>query len=109
DAASEVVSCGSEGGVGGVTATEPEIVAAHAVLGLEMANDGLDGGPAAEFAFDGGRHPSLLAGDEDSELVVRCRIVAAVSLVGEDARDGVAGDRLDVRDHGCQRVTVIWI
>lgn len=28
---------------------EPEIIAVHAVLGLEMADDGLDGGPATQF------------------------------------------------------------
>src|SRR5450631_1652723 len=37
------------------------------------------------------------------------RWMAAVSLVGEDAREGVADQRLHVRDHGCQRVTVIRI
>ena len=56
-----------------------------------------------------GRHPSLLAGDEDPELVIGRRVVAAISLVGEDARDGVADQRLHVRDHGCQRVAVIGI
>ena len=35
--------------------------------------------------------------------------MAAVSLVGEEARDGVAGQRLHLRDHGGQRVTVIRI
>ena len=65
-----------------------QIVATHAVLGFEMADHGLDGRPAAQFTFDLGRHPSLLAGDEDLELVVGGRVVAAVSLVGEDARDG---------------------
>ena len=45
--AAEVVACGGEDGVVGVAAPEPEIVAAHAMLGLEMADDALDGGPAA--------------------------------------------------------------
>jgi hypothetical protein len=62
------------------------------MLGFEMAYNGLDGRPAAQFALDLGRHPSLLAGDEDSELVVWRGVVAAVSLVGEDARDGVADE-----------------
>jgi hypothetical protein len=35
--------------------------------------------------------------------------VAAVSLVGEDTRDGVADQCLHVRDHGCQGVTIIGI
>src|SRR3981081_1499310 len=109
DQAAEVVAGSGEDGVGGVAATEPEIVAAHAMLGFEMADDGLDSGPAAQFALDPGRHPSLLAGEEDPELVIRRRVVAAVSLVSEDARDGVADERLHVRDHGRQRVTVIGI
>lgn len=110
DEAAEVVAGGGEDGVGGVSLPEPEIVAAHAVLGLEMADDGFDGGPAAQFALDLGRHPSLLAGDEDPELVIGRRVVAAVSLVGEDARDGVAdhrfrpGSRWPARDRhrGCR-------
>ena len=47
DEAAEVVAGGGEDGVGCVAATEPEIIAAHAVLGFEMADDGLDGGSAA--------------------------------------------------------------
>src|SRR3982074_2734326 len=43
------------------------------------------------------------------ELVIRRRVVATVSLVSEDARDGVADERLHVRDHGRQRVTDIGI
>ena len=74
-----------------------------------MADDGFDGGPAAEFALDLGRHPSLLAGEEDPELVIGRCIVAAISLVGEDARDAAADQRLHVRDHGFQGVAIIWI
>jgi hypothetical protein len=37
---------------------------AHAVLGLEMADDGLDGGSAFELTLDGGRHAAFLAGDD---------------------------------------------
>ena len=92
DEAAEVIAGGGEDGVGSVALSEPEIIAAHAVLGLEMADDRLNGGPAAQFALDLGRHTSLLAGDEDPELVIGGRIVAAVSFVGEDARDGVANE-----------------
>jgi addiction module HigA family antidote len=53
--------------------------------------------------------PSLLAGEEDPELVIGRRVVAAVALVGEDARNGAADQRLHVRDHGCQGVAVIGI
>jgi hypothetical protein len=85
DQTAEVVADGSHDGVGGVTAAVPEIVAVHAVLGFEMADHRLDGGPAAQPAFDPGRHAPFLAGDEDPELVIRRRVVAAVSLVSEKA------------------------
>jgi hypothetical protein len=45
--------------------------------------------------------PSLLAGEEDPGLVIGGRVVAAVALVGENARGGVADQRLHVRDPGC--------
>ena len=70
DQAAEVVADGGEDGVVGIAASEPEIVSAHAVFGFEMANDGLDGGSAAQRALDGWRHPSLLPRDEDPELVI---------------------------------------
>ena len=109
DQAAEVVAGGGKDGIVGIALAEPEIVATHAVLGFEMADNGLDGRPAAQFAFDLGRHPSLLAGDEDLELVIGRRVVAAVSLVGEHALEGVADHCLHVRDHGCQGVTIIGI
>ena len=79
------------------------------MLSFEMADDGLDGGPATEFTLDLWRYPSLLAGEEDPELVIGRCIVAAVALVGEDALDGVADQRFHVRDHRLQRVSVIGI
>jgi hypothetical protein len=36
DQAAEIVAGGGEDGVGGIAATESEIVGAHAVLGFEM-------------------------------------------------------------------------
>ncbi len=50
-----------------------------------------------------------LCPERKPELVIGRRVVAAVALVGEDARDGVADERLHVRNHRCQRVAVIWI
>ena len=79
DQAAEVLADGGEDGVVGTALTVPEIVAVSTVLGLEMADDGLDGGPAAQFALDPGPHVSLLAGHEDPELVIGRRIVAAMS------------------------------
>lgn len=59
DEAAEVVAGGGEDGVGRVPLAEPEIIASHAVRGLEMADDGFDGGPAAQFALDLGRHSCI--------------------------------------------------
>ena len=61
DEATEVVSDSCEDGVGGIAATVPEVVSAHAMLGFEMAYHGFDGGPSAQLAFDLGRHASFLA------------------------------------------------
>jgi hypothetical protein len=43
-----------EDGVGCVAPTVPEAPAAYAVFGFEMADQGFDGGPAAQLAFDPG-------------------------------------------------------
>src|SRR5262249_48580165 len=50
--AAEVIAGGGEHGIGGVAAGVGEVISAHAVVLLEMADDGLDGGPPFEFAFD---------------------------------------------------------
>ena len=42
DEAAEVAAGGGENGVCGVALSKPEIIAAHAVFGFEMADDGLD-------------------------------------------------------------------
>ena len=60
DGQHQVVAGGGKDRVVGIAATESEIVATHAVLGFEMADNGLDGGPAAQFTLDLGRHPLLL-------------------------------------------------
>lgn len=86
-----------------------EIVSAHAVLGLEMADDGFDSGSPFHLAFDLWGHAPFLARDEDPELVMGRGIVAAITLVGEDARDGVADEPFHIRDDGGQRMTIIGI
>jgi hypothetical protein len=70
DEAAEVVTCRGENGVVGVAVASGEIVAAHSVLVLEMADDGLDGGAAFHLSFDGRRHAPLLPGRVDFELVL---------------------------------------
>ena len=61
DQATEVVADSCLDGVGGIAPTLPEIISARAMLGFEMADHGLDGGPAAQLALDIGCHTSLLA------------------------------------------------
>jgi hypothetical protein len=52
-------------------------------------------------------HAAALAREVDAEWVGR--VVAAISLVGVDARRGDAGERLDVLDGGGQRVAVVGV
>ena len=47
-----------------------EVVAAHAVMFLEMADDGLNGGTPFELALDLRRDAALLAARVDLELVM---------------------------------------
>src|ERR1700739_4744506 len=75
-----VAGCG-ETRVDGIALAVPEIVAAHAVLGFEMADDRFDGGTPAHLALDLWCHAPFLPGDEDPEFVIGRRVVAAVALV----------------------------
>ena len=86
-----------------------EIIAAHSMLVFRMADDWLDGGAALEFAFDALGDAPPLPRDEHPELVGLWRIVAAIAAVGDDARDRGADLPLHLRDHGCQRMAVVWI
>jgi hypothetical protein len=72
-----------------------------------MSDHGLNSGPPSHFPFDLWRHAALLAGDEDPELVIGRRIVAAVSLVGDEALKGIADERLRVGNDSCQRMAVV--
>ena len=56
----EVITDGGEHGVDGIAGAVSEMIAAHAVLGLEMADHRFDGGAPLEFAFDLGRDAALL-------------------------------------------------
>ena len=84
-----------------------EIVAVHAVLVLEMADDGLDGGAASHLAFDLWGHAALLLGGVDFELVFGRGVVAAVAGVGVEALDGVAEECLDRRNDAGEGVSVV--
>ena len=69
DQEAKVVADGGEHGVAGVAAVS-EMIAARAVLGLEMADDRLDGGPPLELAFDLGHDAALLTCGKDRELII---------------------------------------
>src|SRR6516165_7148353 len=73
-----------------------EIVAAHAVIVLEMPDHGLDGRTTLELAFDLLIDPSPLTGGVDPEPVFRRGIVTAITGVGDDALEHIAEERLCV-------------
>src|SRR5262249_58208625 len=58
--AAKVVAGGGEHGVDGVAAGMGEVIAAHAVVFLEVAADGLNGGTPFEFGLDLRRDAALL-------------------------------------------------
>lgn len=91
----EVVSNGGEDGIGGVSGTAFGIAAAEVALGLHMADHGLDGRSASEFALDGSEDAALLSGDEDAARVLR--IMPAETLVDIAAVDLAAGQPLSPR------------
>jgi hypothetical protein len=61
-------------------------------FGLQVSDDGLDGGAAAQLALDDTGDAVLLAGDEDTTGIL-C-VVAAVSLVDIGPLDRTAGEWL---------------
>ena len=105
----EIVSGGGEDGVGGVAMGAGEIVSAHAMLGLGVTDDRFDRRAAAEFTFDGFGDAASLAGDVDLELVIGRSVVAAIAAVSDDAGEVCADLRLDLRDHGRERVAVVGV
>ena len=57
----EVITGGGQHGVNGIAGMVCKIIAAHAVLGLEMTDHWFDGGAPPQLAFDLRREPALLA------------------------------------------------
>ena len=69
-------------------------------FGLQVPDDGLDGGTPAQLALDDTEDTALLAGDEDATGILR--VVAAVSLVDISALDLAAGEPLGAFDGSAQ-------
>ena len=77
------MSGGSEDGVDGIALGVGEIVAAHAMFILDVADERLDGGAASHLAFDGGCHSAFLARGVNLEPVAFRRVVAAISGISK--------------------------
>ena len=103
----EVVAGSGKDGVDAVSLGSLEIVAAHAVLGLEMADDRLDGSAAPHLAANRGGDPADLAGDPDPEPVRV--IVAAIPLVDMDAAGLDASELLQIGNDGAEGMAVIGV
>ncbi len=82
-----------------------KVISAHAVVFLEVADDGLDGGPLFEFALDLRRNAALLAARVD--LVIGRGVVAAIAGIGDAAIEDVADERLHLRNDRAECVPVI--
>jgi hypothetical protein len=81
----EVEAGGGEDGVDTVAVPALEVVAVHAMVGLDVADRWLDGGATLHLAFEGRGGPPDLAADKDAEAVGV--VVAAIALVDVDAKD----------------------
>src|SRR5260221_11833641 len=86
-----------------------EVIAAHTVVFLEVADDGLDGGPSFELALDLRRYAALLAGRVDLELVIGRGVVAAIAGIGDPAIEHVADRRFHLWNDRAGRLSGIWI
>jgi hypothetical protein len=86
-----------------------EVIAAHAVMFLEMADDGLNGGTPFELALDLRREAGLLAARVGLELVFGRSVVAAIASIGDTTLEHVADERLHLRNDRGERVPVIRI
>ena len=62
---------GGEDDVCGVALAAFEMAAAEVTFGLQVSDDGLDGGAAAQLALDDTEDAALLAGDEGATRVLR--------------------------------------
>ena len=85
------------------------MIAAHAVLSLEMADHRFDGRTSPELAFDLWRDAALLTCSEDPELAIGRRVVAAITGIGDGAIESIADERLHGGDDGRERVAIVRI
>ena len=98
---------GGEEDVGGVSGAAFEIAPAEVAFGLQVPDDGFDGGSASQLAFDDAEDAALLAGDEDATGILR--VVAAVPLVDIGPLDRTARECLGAVNDIPQSVTVVGV
>src|ERR1700720_1974785 len=72
----EVITGGGQHGVNGIAGMVCKIIAAHAVLGLEMTDHWFGGGAPPQLAFDLRREPALHPLRINPQPIIRRRIVA---------------------------------
>ena len=77
------------------------------MLGLEVADHRLDGGPALHLAADGLGDAAHLAGDPDPKLVRM--VVASITLVEVDAAGLDAGELLHLGNDGAECMAVVRV
>ena len=65
-----------EDDVGGVSWAAFEVAAPEVAFGLQVSDDGLDGGAAAQLALDDTEDAALLAGNEDAAGILRAILPA---------------------------------
>src|SRR5580692_10462530 len=76
-------------------------------FGLQVSDDGLDGGAAAQLALDDTEDAALLAGDEDATGILH--VVAAVPLIDIGPLDRTAGECFGAVNDVPQGVTVVRV
>ena len=103
----EVVAGSGEHGVDAVAIAAREIVAAHAVILLEVADDAFDGGATAHLAAGCLGDTPDPAADPDLEPVRI--VVAAIALVAVDAADRDTCKFFEIGDGGAECVAIIWV
>ena len=93
--------------VGGIAGAALEVAASEVAFCLEVSDDGLDGGAAAQLTLDDTEDAAFLAGDEDATGILR--VVAAVSLVDIGPLDRTGGERLGAVKDVPQGVTIVGV
>lgn len=100
----EVVAGCCEDSVDPVAEASLEIIAIQAVLGLDVADDGLDSRATLHLVTDGSCDAADLTRDLNPEPMRV--IVTAIPFVDVDTASLHAGELPDIGDHGTERVPI---